>query len=91
MGIALCLSRLGRRPHDEVADFGHVFHGEADAFATEAAVLDSAVGHVVDPPGGDVADDNTADFKGVPRLEGLVDVAGKDAGLEAKTLLLTDA
>ena len=36
--------------NDKVADLGHVFDCEADAFAAEAAVFDAAVGHVVDSP-----------------------------------------
>lgn len=39
-------------PHaqDHEAHLGHVVHGEADALPTEPAVLDTSVGHVIDPP-----------------------------------------
>ena len=33
----------------QIANLRHILHGEADTFSPEAAVLDAAVRHVVDP------------------------------------------
>ena len=56
----LSLGRLGEH-HDP--DLGHVLHRLAQALAAEAGVLDAAVGHVVDPVGRDVVDDDAADLE----------------------------
>ncbi len=46
---AATIADAGSAPPDhQVADLGHVLHREADAFAAEAAILDPAIGHVVD-------------------------------------------
>jgi hypothetical protein len=68
---------------DERADFGHVFDGVADAFASEAAVLDAAVGEIIDPPRGDFIDQDPADFELVPGAEGMLDARGEHAGVDA--------
>ena len=49
---------------DQDFELGHVFHGEGEAFAAEAGVLDPAVGHAVDADAGNVADTL------VPRADG---------------------
>lgn len=68
---------------DERADFGHVFDGVADAFAAEAAVLDAAVGEIIDPPRGDFIDQDPADFELVPGAERMLDARGEHAGVDA--------
>src|SRR5690606_22300933 len=66
------------------AFLGHVLDGPANAFATETGILDAAVGHIVDTPTGYVADHDAADLQYVPGFLCLVQVAGKDAGLQAE-------
>ena len=46
--------------HHQQAGFSHVGDSVAHAFATQAGILDAAVGHVVDAPGRHVADDDAA-------------------------------
>ena len=53
-------ARLGQH-HDP--DLGHVLDRPAQALAAQAGVLDAAVGHVVDPVGRDVVDDDAADLE----------------------------
>ena len=36
--------------NDQVANFGHVFHGKDNPFATKSTVFDATVGHVVHTP-----------------------------------------
>ena len=43
-------------------DLRHLLHGEADALAAEARILDSTVGHGVDAEGGHVTQDAAADL-----------------------------
>src|SRR5688572_4596535 len=74
----------GAAADDEVADLGHVLHREAHAFAAEAGILDAAIGHVVDPVGRHVVDDDAADVEPVPGLEHPEQIAGEQAGLEAE-------
>lgn len=80
----------GQCADDEEATFGHFFDGEADAFPSAAGVFDSAVGHVVDAPGGNVADNDAADFELVEGALRFVEVASEDAGLQAEATVVDD-
>ena len=51
--------------HYQEPHLGHLLHSVAQALASEAAVLDAAVGHVVHAPGGDVPEDHSAHLEGV--------------------------
>lgn len=54
--------RLAGRIPDPGFGFGHFLDGRGDAFASEAAGFDAAVGHVFDAPGGDLIDEHGADL-----------------------------
>src|SRR5688572_262422 len=61
--IRRCGARCSRLVADhQQADLGHVLDRELDALATEAGILDAAVGHVVDAPARHVVDDDAADL-----------------------------
>ena len=76
-------SRL-RLSYDKIANLRHVFDGETDAFSTESTVFNAAVGHVIDAPGWDIADNHTADIERVPDKLCVVEVSGEDARLQSK-------
>ncbi len=55
----------------------------AQAFATQAGVFDSSIGHLVDAERGNVTGDQSADFKFVIGLEEQLHIAGKYPCLQA--------
>lgn len=69
--IQLATSCQGLADHQQ-SNFRHVVDGVTNALSTESAVLDAAVRHVVDTPGGHVADDHAPHFQFVPGLQHLV-------------------
>src|SRR3990172_9909531 len=75
------LSRLGQ---DHDPDLGHVLDRPAEALPAEAGILDPAVGHVVDPVGRDVVDDDAPDLELAEAPPGIGEVVREDAGLEAE-------
>ena len=79
--------RVARYPgwaSDHDPDLGHVLDRVAQALAAEAGILDAAVGHVVDPVGRDVVDDDAAHLELGERSPGAGQVVGEDAGLQAE-------
>ncbi len=57
---------------------------ERAAFATDAALLDPAIGHVVDAVGGHVVDDHAADVELLEGAPGMAQIVGEDPCLQAE-------
>src|SRR3546814_10842550 len=85
---ALSLAQFLSSPDYQIADFGHVFHREADAFAAKPGIFDTTIGHVVYAVGGDIVDDHASDIKPVPCIEHLEKIAGEDASLQSELAIV---
>src|SRR5688500_13149667 len=82
-GRALERASAGPGEHHD-PDLGHVVDGPAKALAPEAAVLDAAVRHVVDPVGRHVVHDHAPDFQLLEGPPGMCQVVGEDTGLQTE-------
>src|SRR5690606_34928532 len=66
----------------------HVLDGVLHALASEAGILDPAVGHVVHAEAGHVADHHAADLEPVPGAHGMGQAVGEHAGLQAEVRIV---
>ncbi len=90
-GLGAVKSRRRARPENQHRDLfdddefflGEFAHGVACAFASEAAVFHSAVGHAVDAEAGDFVDHQPADVGQADGFAHIVDAVGEIGGLEA--------
>ena len=55
---------------------------ESYAFASQAALFHSAVGHIVDAPGRYFVDDHATDLEGLEGAPGVIQIIGEDACLQ---------
>jgi hypothetical protein len=71
MELSSTIITLSRPIERQQFHLGHLFDGVAQTLTADAGVFDPAVGHMIDPEGGDIVDHQAADLDAV---KGILDM-----------------